>query len=549
MVNSHRLLLAGSSSGKSLIRMGWVALVGGLLGATAWSANFVTATPTAPLRGVWESELSPTAPGGNPFLDVELHFIFTRPDGREIRAEGFYRGGNKWTGRAYCAQTGKWKWRTEANLAALAGQHGGFEVMPSSLPGKLRQHPRDSRQFAYDNGEWFLHLGDTGYRYVVDTEPLWQQYIDEAAAVGFNKIRVWFCRGRSDISAVFSPDRQGLDLAYWDEAERRLIYALEKYPHIQFQLIIYGEDLAELRRYGEGDRAALLVARYAQARFSAFPNVQWCLSNDTIISPAPGKRHAAPATIDRIGQDLRKREAWDTLLSNHQARFTGNSFANAPWSDIITLEDRDQVAGALILQYRALGRDPVVLDEDRYGNYISPKHDRFFFRRLMWASLLSGGHATYGGINTYEPFAGPDQIKGVQGYLTAVREGRLDDGAADFRHIRSFFAEADLTLVGLQPNDAMAGGDAHSVKVIAGDKVIIAYLQNADSRVPESANVSETPANCRLHLPAGGWRVRWFDPRSGQWHANPGPETVSGGATPNFKSPFPGDAVMLLTPP
>ena len=536
-------------SGFPSIRV-WVgALAAWLLTCSAAAANFVTGTPTAPQRGVWEIELPLDASDGHPFFDVELQFVFTLPDGKQVKAEGFYRGGNKWAGRAYCAQAGKWKWRTEANRAALAGKQGVFEVVPSQLPGKLRQHPQDPRQFAYDNGQWFLHLGDTGYRYVVDTEPLWQQYIDEAAEVGFNKIRVWFCRGRSDIGAVFSQDRQGMDLPYWDEAERRLVYALEKYPHIQFQLIVYGEDLAELRRYGEGDRAALLVARYAQARFSAFPNVQWCICNDTIISPAPGKRNAAPATIDRIGRDMRTREAWNTLLSNHQARFTGNSFANAPWSDIITLEDRDQVAGALLLHYRSLGSDPVVLDEDRYGNYISPKHDRYFFRRLMWASLLSGGQATYGGMNTYEPFAGADKLKGVQGYLTAVREGRLDDGAADFRHIRSFFAVAGLTLVGFNPNDAMAGSDGHSVKVIVGDKAIIAYLQNPDSRVTESANVSETPATCRLHLPAGGWRVRWFDPRSGQWHANQGREAISGESTHDFKSNFPGDAVLLLTLP
>jgi hypothetical protein len=186
-------------------------------------------------------------------------------------------------------QTGPWQWRSVANRPALDGKRGTFEVRPSPLPGKLRQHPQDPRQFAYDNGEWFLHLGDTAYRYVTDTEPLWQQYLDEAAQVGFNKIRTWFCRGRHDVTALFTKDRQGLDLAYWDEIERRLLYALEKYPHIQFQLIPYGEDWPELRRYGEGDRAALLVARYAQARFSAFPNVQWCISNDSHISPGPGR--------------------------------------------------------------------------------------------------------------------------------------------------------------------------------------------------------------------------------------------------------------------
>jgi hypothetical protein len=103
--------------------------------------------------------------------------------------------------------------------------------------------------------------------------------------------------------------------------------------------------------------------------------------------------------------------------------------------------------------------------------------------------------------------------------------------------------------VGLKPNDPMAGNDGHSVKVIAGDKTIIAYLQNPDSRVPESANVAESSAACRLHLPPGGWRIRWSDPRSGQWHANPERQEISGGYTRDFKSPFPGDAVLLLTMP
>jgi hypothetical protein len=512
----------------------------------AGAANFVTGGSAAPHRGVWQLELTLNDPGGNPFFDVELQFVFALPDGREVKAEGFYRGGNRWAGRAYCAQTGVWWWRSVANRPALDGRSGTFTVQTSTLPGKLRQHPQDRRQFACDNGEWFLHLGDTGYRYVNPDEPLWQQYLDEAAQVSFNKIRTWFCSGRHVVGGLFTQDRQGLNLAYWDEIERRLLYALEKHPHIQFLLIPYGEDWPELRRYGEGDRAALLVARYAQARFSAFPNVQWCISNDSHISPGPGNRNADPATIHRIGRDMRAREPWGTLLSNHQQRFQGYSFVDADWSDIITLEDRDQVAGALILQYRALGDDPVVLDEDRYGNYISPKHDRYFFRRLMWASLLSGGHATYGGLNTYEPCSATNQLQGIHGYLTAVRDKRLDDGAADFQHIRTFFAEARLTLVGLRPNDPMGGNDGHSVKVIAGEKVIIAYLQNPDSSQPELANVAETSAACRLHLPPGPWRIRWFDPRTGQWHANLERQEISGGYTRDFKAPFLGDAVLQL---
>ncbi len=522
--------------------------IGGVNGPGAGEV-FVSNMPTALHRGVWEVELKADSFRGNPFFDVEFSVVFTLPDGSEVKAEGFFKGKNLWAARAYCAQVGLWKWRSVSNQAGLDGKSGNFEVKPSNLPGKLRKHPADSRQFAYDNGRWFLHLGDTAYRYVAATEPLWQQYIDEAAEVGFTKVRTWFSSGRHDIGALFAPDRQGLDLAYWDEIERRLRYALEKYPHIQFQVIIYGEDWPELKRYGEGDRAAQLVARYAQARFSAFSNVYWCISNDAHISAGPGSRNADPAVINRIGQEMKEREPWGTLLTNHQQRFQGYSFVDAPWSDIVTLEDRDQVAGAIVLQYRRLANCPVVLDEDRYGIYISPQHDRYFFRRLMWANLLSGGHATYGGLNTYEPFDGPEGIRGVRGYRTAVRDGRLDDGAADFLHIKRFFEESGLTLVGLEPNDAMAGNNGHMVKVMEGKKTIIAYLQNPDSPTPETANVAEIPATCRMHLPPGQWRIRWYDPRSGQWHADPDRKEITGGYTRDFKSPFPGDAVLLLQLP
>ena len=122
-----------------------------------------------------------------------------------------------------------------------------------------------------------------------------------------------------------------------------------------------------------------------------------------------------------------------------------------------------------------------------------------------------------------------------------MHDGRLDDGAADFRHIRSFFVETGLTLVGLAPNDPIAGNDGHTVKVIAGRKTVI----NPDSRVPDIA--TGIPTACRLHLPTGDWQTRLFDPRTGQWPTNSERQEISGGNTREFKSPFSGDAVLLLT--
>jgi hypothetical protein len=456
------------------------------------------------------ADQAPPLPGAFHGLKV----VFTRPDGSEAAVDGFHVEGHSFKARAYCDKPGTWRWRSEAKDPGLDEKRGGFHVSPSDLPGKLRIHPDDPHQMQYDNGEWFLHIGDTGYRYVTQSEPHWKAYIDHAARLGATKIRTWFCQGRSDVQALFAKERKGLDLAYWAEMDRRLCYAQENYPRIQFQLIPYGEDARELRRYAAGDTMARHVARYAQARFSALPNVHWCISNDLEIieEGAPGGQKISYATIDAIAKDMAAREAWGTLLTNHQKRFRGYSFVNAPWSDIITLEDRDQVEGALIKEYRKKGRAPVIIDEDRYELYIPPAHPRYFFRRLMWASLLSGGAATYGGLKTYEAFDGG--LAGVQGYFDHADTLK---GANDFTHIHRFFEDAKLNLVGMRPDDqALSVGAAHG-KVIHNEETYIVYLANPDGNAPETANAAAKPPAAMLRLPETTFHLRWFNPSSGSW--------------------------------
>lgn len=510
-------------------------------------------SPHAAQYGMWQLELPARDAPLDPLADSPVQVTFTQPDGEQVRVEAFYRGltddSPQWIARAYCRLQGTVRWHCTAvaPAAELDGRTGEFTVVPSEFPGKLRQHSSDSRQFAYDNGQWFLHIGDTGYRYVTDTEPHWQEYLDQAAATGFTKIRTWFCRSRGTVEALLNSERTGPDEAYWNEMERRLLYALERYPHIQFQLIPYGEDAPELRRYGQGDQAAQWIARHAQARFSAFPNVQWCISNDQDLEHANCGRCVAPQTIDEIGRDMHKREAWGTLLTNHQMRFSGYAFIDAPWSDIVTVEDMDQVSGAIFDKLYTKTADPIVNDEDRYGIYRSPQHDRYYFRRLMWSSLLSGGHATYGGLETYEAFAGREQTKGLQGYQTAVAAGLLDDGAHDFRFISQFFREAGIELTGMRPTPEMVGELSQQFSVISSRQQIIVYAHQPSTDKPQLAEVLESEANIKLSLPAGDWQVRWYDPRSGRWIPS---DTVAVSNSPtSLVAPFTGDAVLLLQMP
>lgn len=481
------------------------------------------------------AEKQPPLPGDFQGLEV----VFTRPDGSEAVVDGFHAGGHSFKARAYCDMPGTWRWRSKAKDPGLDDKHGTFLVTPSDLPGKLRIHPDDPHQMQYDNGAWFLHIGDTGYRYVTRSEPHWQAYIDQAARMGATKIRTWFCENGTDVQALFAKDRQGLDLAYWAEMDRRLCYALEKYPHIQFQLIPYGNDAKELWRYASGDRMARLVARYAQARFSALPNVHWCISNDCEIiqDGRPAGRRVLYGTIDTIGKEMKAHEVWGSLLTNHQSRFSGYSFVDAPWSDIVTLEDLDQVEGALIGEYLKKGNAPVIVDEDRYELYRQPAHPRYFFRRLMWASLLSGGSATYGGLKTYEAFDG--ELAGVQGYFD---HSDTLEGADDFLHIRRFFKNTGLSLAGMRPDDQALSIEPAQGKCMHGGDTYMIYLANPDDRVPETANAGTKPPVVILKLPEDTFGLRWFNPSNGSWQDGGSVR----GPQARLEAPSGGDWVGLL---
>jgi hypothetical protein len=506
-------------------------------------------------RGVYEIELQAASLAGrNPYTEINVRVTFTRPDASEATVDAFYDGNDTFKARAYCDTLGEWRWRADSNVDGVSRRSGAFRVLPSSVKGKLRRHPEDPRQLAYDNGEWFLHLGDTGYRYVVDTEPHWKGYIDQAVKMGATKIRAWFARARHDVQVLFTDDRRELNLPYWQEIDRRVTYALETYPDLMLGLIPYAEDTEEIRRYGKGDTAAPLIGRYAQARFSAFPNVYWVASNDMIIlgdgmrqtrdadeTDALKDREVPYEAIDRIGRDMAAREPWGTLLTNHQSRGSGYAYVDAPWSDIIDLEDLDQVAGRRILEYRGKRDQPIVLDEDRYECYRPPEHDRYFFRRLMWASLLSGGSATYGGLRTYEPYE-EGECQGVAGYFDAVDRGLLEDGAHDLRHIRAFFRDGGLTLVSMSPDDDIVGANPYRWKASRNESTIIVYLANPSGSTPQSDSEGATAPSVTLQVPAGDFNGKWFDPSEGTWQAA---GTVAGGRRA-LTAPAPGDWVLLL---
>ena len=158
----------------------------------------------------------------------------------------------------------------------------------------------------------------------------------------------------------------------------------------------------------------------------------------------------------------------------------------------------------------------------------------------MWGSLLSGGHATYGGLRTFEPYDG--ELKGMQGYYDACRDGKLKEGAHDFNFIHQFFRDSCLTMVGLVPDDACVGGDALKWKCSRNKDTWIIYLANPTGADPETDNAAERIAEVTVKLPGGSYETRWFHPSKGVWSDT---QTVSADAM-SLQAPAPGDQILLL---
>ena len=245
----YAMLLNIKQVGANAAWIGLLFISSFVTGATVGDQVFAEGNQPAPLRGVYEVVLTSTQTPTHPFKPGLVQVIFTPPGGKDITVDAFYDGASVFRARAYCEHAGDWTWRCNSQDTFLNGKHGTFTVIESDLPGKLRLHPEDRQQFVFDNGEWFLHIGETGYRYLTTTEKKWKSYIDQAVKMGATKIRTWFCQGRHDVQILFSEERSSLNLAYWQEMDRRLTYALEQYPQIQFQLMPYGEDTEELKRY------------------------------------------------------------------------------------------------------------------------------------------------------------------------------------------------------------------------------------------------------------------------------------------------------------
>jgi hypothetical protein len=327
------------------------------------------------------------------------------------------------------------------------------------------------------------------------------------------------------------------------------------------------------------------------ARLAAFPNILFLIERDIRHNYSPEDKvtlNEPNLSMCRlVGTYLAQNDPWDTLRGCNEKPREYNQLTLPSdfdtWASYLEVEHWGYPhATAVDWYYDNLAYLPVHVfhGEDAYEQPWSggPQNPSYYYRRLFWSALLSGGSGAYG--SRYKTITPYDET-GTTDYwftngLSAPDRTQLT-GLDEAIHIKEFFEQYNIDLADFTPDDRL-GLHKNSVSPEANNgpsKVQVAhdgntrylfYHPNAADGEEESPDITletgalvETRYNASLRLgrtpgiiadlSAGSGRTYdlvWFHPTTGQSFSG---DTVSGGGTVTLTAPsaFSGsDAVLFL---
>ena len=377
--------------------------------ATTAAASAVSAI-AAPVRndverwGVYEIALNGPATG-NPVDDVRIAATFECDD-KSVRVPGFYDGDGTYRVRFSPPEMGRWRWRSESNVAPLDARTGMFQCLP---PG-LRNHgpvgiSRDGYHFAHADGTPFRQIGTTCYSWALQSDAKCAQTVETLRTAAFNKMRMCiFPNVPSEVTDPFARtgagprdwDPRRPDPAYFRRFEDRIRRLGEL--GVEADIILY-HPYDEKRGYSDMSRADdERYLRYVAARFGAYRNVWWSLANEyDIIKPK------SVADWDHLFQVLQAADPHDRLRSIHQINVYYDH--RKPWVTHASVQNNAAVLDDVRAElHRSFARKAVVFDEvcyegnsdKRWGNLTGEQ----LVERFWWGTI---GGTYVGHSETIDP--------------------------------------------------------------------------------------------------------------------------------------------------
>lgn len=485
-----------------------------------------------------------------------------------------------------------------------------------------------------NTGNTFMAFGDTQYTLmdkVWTTEPDsskggsgdWDEVMLNSVKMGTTLMRAGAFGGYSrwDGSTTVGPykyprpnwpfkdqsmtgDKKEYDLEQMVATDTRLKYAINTCPGLYFELII-SPKTGDWARYfnidghlddgrGLDNEEKINLWTYTIARYSAYPNVNFQIVYDIRYSDVEAPRYPQ-AMIDAnyaLGKEwltwLYHNDPFETMKCIGTGNDEYDPFDSIFYAGLGNCYIHDEaisdISGYHVESYfngDKVRNVPIFHGEDTYevvdiwynGNASTPNSGdpEYYYRRIFWTDLLSGGYSCYGGgYGTIAPY---DKSFDDVDYNTGVVNVTAElNGLNDIHYIKDFFVDNIIDIANYKPADykAINGPLPPSQIQIAydssDDKYLIYHPNATRGEINYDPNefqdvgieIFETHSTCSvdksstpgvtLDLKNGiHYLVKWFDPSTGTYYNHP--DVTGSGVKYLFTAPeaFRGkDAVLLL---
>lgn len=463
----------------------------------------------APKWSVDEITLTSARAYANPYTEVQLSARFMGPGGASQTVLGFWDGDRTFRIRFTPAVEGKWSYKTSSNDPGMDGRTGSLQCVraQSGNHGFVRRDASHPYYWIFDDGTRYLMVGTTYYEMIaaaLDNDS-WKTSVDNVAAYGIDKIRFRMhqkiCGNRTDphpCSSPYGQDHDHLNLEHFRAADRVVQYLLGK--GVIADLMPFD---SATNFYGTDEQDERFL-KYVLARYAAYPNVIWCLSNEYMIvkskTDAFWNRAGAMVREDdpnfARGADLRP-------LSIHccgkgsGATSSKFYFYDQPWPVHAILQTGRKVPGDAVQPaiLANLGHNmPVVDDEsgymgDRLGQW-RDGYDPAWHRQTLWAIYMAGASASTGDKGEYDD---------GRPYHSTNWHDRPEYG--DVKRLVDFFTTKGIAYWRMSPHNELSTGERDYVLAEPGRQYAV---------------YAAAGGSFRIKLAPGRYTVHRFNPRDGE---------------------------------
>jgi hypothetical protein len=457
---------------------------------------------------------------------ADIQATFSGPRNTVLRVRGFWDGGRTHRVRWTPTLPGTWQYDIKGGDSPVTGSITA-SAPSSSAGGFVRRDPEHPNHFRFDNGSRYYMFGTTYYELLRNARAgnEWKHAVARSQSYGINKVRMlvnpaW---NRKDnpfptTSAFQDRDHGRIDPEHF-RALDRVIRHLQQTGVVADLILFTNADGA----FGTEaqDRA---YARYVLARYGAYSNVIWCLTNEWNYT-----KHDRDYW-NRLGRMVADEDPYrGRLHSIHQQTRYDWNFDDQDWytHKIVQLgvrnrgramRDTDEWASAgrsrkdtmrsgddwgwFSIVYNRKGGYPVVNDEYGYigepDDQTEPKVNgesvalsREKHRRIIWGIACAGGYAA----------AGDKALSGRgRAYMTALWRDAPE--YEDIRHLVDFWTKRGIQYWRMQPRES--------------DEALRTRTYTLALEGEEYVTYAAAGGEVSVRLAPGMYSAERFDPRNGE---------------------------------